>query len=223
MLLFAGLGIWQLDRAAEKRSTLAEFEGRGTTEINLNHCADERSASSGYRAVGRGRYLNATILLENQLHRGRAGYLVYTAFGLDGCVGSVLVNRGWIGANADRNRTPDVVIPASPQRVSGRLSLPPTAGLYLAGVDLVEHLAQGKWRVQGVDFVGLTASLGREFRPITLLLDDDVQHGFIRDWILPASDETRHFGYAFQWFALALTLLIVTTFLTVRNIRARPL
>lgn len=220
-LLFSGLGLWQLDRAAEKRSVLAEFESRATTEINLNRCDDERGFLWGHRAVGKGRYLNATILLENQLQRGRAGYLVYTVFELDGCDGSVLVNRGWIGASADRNRIPDIVIPASTQWVGGRLSLPPTAGLRLAGSEIIEHLAKGKWRAQSIEFVNLTSLLGHELRPITLLLDDDAQHGFVRDWVSPASDEVRHLGYAFQWFAIAFTLLIVAIFLTVRNIRGR--
>ena len=219
---FSGLGLWQLDRAAEKRLVVGKFESRASTELNLNRCDDERGVLPGYRAVGRGRYSDTTILLENQLHRGRAGYLVYTAFEFDGCDRSLLINRGWIGTTADRNRIPDVDIPGSPQLVSGRLSLPPTVGLRLSGSEIVEHLEKEKWRVQSVEFVKLTSLLSHELRPITLLLDDDAQHGFIRDWVPPANDEVRHLGYAFQWFALAITLLIVSIFLTVRNLRGTP-
>ena len=216
---FIALGVWQLDRAAQKRAVLADFESRGNApSLDLNQTAlDGAAAAAGYRAAAAGRYLNATILLDNQLHRGRAGYQVYTALALDGRNESVLVNRGWIGMQADRRRAPEFVTPVISQQLHGRLSQPPQAGLRLKHSDMIELLADGMWRVQAIDFGALTATLGMKFLPITVLLDSDAPHGFVRAWKPPGSDEARHLGYAFQWFALALTVMVVTVVVALRK------
>ena len=220
--LFAGLGLWQLDRAAQKRAMFAEFERRvNTPKVDLNQPGvDHGAALAGRRAAAAGHYSGTTILLDNQMHRGRAGYLVYTAFELNGHKQSVLVNRGWIRAGADRGRAPELATPTANQRLEGRLSPPPQAGLRLKGGDVIERLADGMWRVQAIDFVGLTATVGVELLPITVLLDDEAPYGFVRAWTPPGSDETRHLGYVFQWFALALTVVVVTVVLTLRSGKA---
>ena len=73
-VLFAALGMWQLDRAAQKRLMFAEFERRGNApEVDLNQAhVDHSAALAGHRAAAAGRYRDATILLDNQVHRGRA-------------------------------------------------------------------------------------------------------------------------------------------------------
>ena len=221
-VLFAALGMWQLDRAAQKRVMFAEFERRGNApEVDLNQAGVHHSAAlAGHRAAAAGRYRDATILLDNQVHRGRAGYLVYTAFELNGRKQGVLVNRGWIRAGADRSRAPELPTPTESQRLDGRLSPPPQGGLLLKGSDVIERLADGMWRVQGIDFAALTATVGLELLPMTVLLDGDAPYGFVRDWTPPGSDETRHLGYAFQWFAMAVTVVIVTVVLTLRSGKA---
>ncbi len=221
--LFVVLGMWQLNRAADKRAVFAEFESRGNAaQVNLNHTGvGENAASAGYRAAATGRYRGITILLDNQIHQGRAGYLVYTALKLDGRNESVLINRGWVSADANRSHAPEIATPTLEQRLAGRLSPPPTRGLRLRGDDLIERLGDGIWRVQAVDFAALTATLGVELMPITVLLDGDAPDGFVRTWKPPGSNETRHLGYAFQWFALALTVMVVTVVVALRRGR-RP-
>ena len=220
--LFIALGLWQLDRAAQKSTTFAEFERRGNApKVDLNQRGfDDATELLGYRSVASGHYLGTTVLLDNQMHQGRAGYLVYTAFRLDGRPQSVLVNRGWINAGADRSRAPEFATPIISQRLEGRLSLPPQRGLRLKGSDLVELLANGTWRVQGIDFTALTASIGTELLPVTVLLDDNSPDGFVRAWTPPGMGESRHLGYAFQWFALAITVMVVTLILTLRRGKA---
>lgn len=220
--LFIALGMWQLDRAAHKRATFAEFENRGNAPpVDLNQAGVNDGAElAGYRAAAAGQYHEATILLDNQLHRGRAGYLVFTAFALDGRKESVLVNRGWIRAEPDRSHVPELTTPTLSQRLGGRLSPPPPRGLRLRGGDLIERLTDGMWRVQGIDYAALTAIVGIELLPITVLLDGDAPDGFVRAWMPPGSDETRHLGYAFQWFAMAVAVVIVTVVVAVRRGKA---
>ena len=209
--LFTALGFWQLDRAAQKRSTFAEFEQRGhAAKVDLN--VDD--GASGHRATAAGRYVGATILLDNQVHRGRAGYLVYSVFALDGRNQKVLINRGWITPGSDRSRAPEFATPIVDQQLEGRLNLPPQAGLRIAGSDMIERLGADLWRVQAIDFSALSTAVGGELLPTTMLLNDDAPYGFVRAWTPPASDENRHLGYAFQWFALAVTVVVVTVVLT---------
>ena len=217
--LLIALGMWQLQRAAEKRTMLAEFERRGVAAIvDLNRSAtDDAGTLAGYGAAATGHYLDFNILLDNQLHQGRAGYLVYTLFALDGGKPSILVNRGWIGAAADRSRVPRFDTPTMSQRLEGRLSRPPATGLRFEGSELIEHLADDVWRVQNIDFPGLSTSLGEDLLAITMLLDADAPAGFVRNWMPPGSDEARHLGYAFQWFAMALAVMVIAVVITLRS------
>jgi len=218
-VLFAMLGMWQLDRAAQKRATFAEFEQRGrAAQVDLNQPGVADSvALNGYRAVAAGHYPGATILFDNQMHRGRAGYLVYSVFKLDGRHESVLVNRGWLKAAADRSVVPELAAPAAGKQLEGRLNLPPHVGLRFEGGDMIEHLAADLWRVQSIDFTDLTTTVGVDLLPITVMLNSDTPDHFVRSWTSPGSDETRHLGYAFQWFALAVTVVVVTVALTLRS------
>jgi len=73
--LFTVLGLWQLDRAGQKRTSFEEFESRGVAaKIDLNHINAADSANlSGYRATVNGQYRDTNIILDNQIHQGRAG------------------------------------------------------------------------------------------------------------------------------------------------------
>lgn len=217
--LFTVLGLWQLDRAGQKRTSFEEFESRGVAaKIDLNHINAADSANlSGYRATVNGQYRDTNIILDNQIHQGRAGYLVYTVFEPDGGDQRILVNRGWLRADSERSHSPEFNTPASSQRLEGRLKQPPQTGLRFEGSDLIERMTDNMWRVQVIDFAVLAAELDVELFPITLLLGDDGGDGFVREWTPPGSDEARHLGYAFQWFAMAMTVVVVAAILMLRS------
>jgi len=221
--LFLSLGTWQLDRAEEKRSSFAEFERRGSlTEVNLNLTSvSDADTLSGYQAVVTGHYLGPTILLDNQMYQSRAGYLVYSMFQIDGRKQVLLVSRGWVNAEPDRRQIPAFDTSNAHQRLQGRLRQPPISGLQLQGSKLIEQMSGDSWRVQMIDFASLGVGLGGEFLPITLQLENPTTEGFIRDWTPPGIDESRHVGYAFQWFALAATVLIVSLIVMLRNGKTR--
>jgi len=221
--LFTSLGMWQLDRAEQKHDALVEFESRGlATQVNLNQSiVGDSSALEGYRATATGHYISANILLDNQLHQGRAGYLVYSVFELDGRSRSILINHGWIPARADRQPAHEFKTAIGNMRLEGRLSKPPAMGLRLTGSDLIERLADNSWRVQAIDFTELSNSLGEDLLFVTLQLEDAVPAGFVRTWTSPASDEARHWGYAFQWFAMAVAVMVIAAIIMLRSGRTR--
>ena len=220
--IFVNLGNWQLERGEGKRAALARFEDHARSPAFdlegiekskiLDKVGQSAFANGGYR-------LDTVTILDNQLLGGRTGYLVYTAYRIGQTDRHVLVNRGWVEANPDRYQLPEIAAnPLSPH-VTGRLSAPPSEGIRLAGADMIESMGQGIWRVQKIDFDALSSSFGLDLLPVSLLLDNGMPGGFIRNWRPPGLDATRHFGYAFQWFALALAVALISVGLFVRSMK----
>jgi surfeit locus 1 family protein len=92
--------------------------------------------------------------------------------------------------------------------------------LRFEGSELIERMTDDMWRVQHIDFPGLVTSLGEDLLVITLLLDNDAPAGFIRAWTPPGSDEARNLGYAFQWFAMALAVMVIAVVITLRSYKS---
>ena len=220
--IFVNLGNWQLERAAGKREALARFEGHAKSPpVDLEGIERSKIMSRvGQLAFANGGYRRDTVaILDNQSLGGRTGYLVYTAYRIGQTDRHILVNRGWVEADANRYQLPKIVTnPLSPN-VTGRLSTPPSEGIRLAGADRIESMGQGILRVQNIDFDALSSALDIDLLPISLLLDNEMPGGFIRNWQPPGLDATRHFGYAFQWFALALAVALISVGLFVRSMK----
>jgi surfeit locus 1 family protein len=226
--LTARLGFWQLDRASQKLQREQALEQRQA----LPPLTDEQLPSSAaaaepqqWRHVDlRGRWLPAyTIYLENRPMRGRAGFVVVTPLSLsDGT--AVLVQRGWLARDpADRTRVAEPPTPTNEQRVLGRLTLSPSR--------LYEFDAAVTGRIrQNVEIDAYAKESGLRLKPWAVLMVDApagaVQQanpdGLLREWPQPAADVHKHYGYAFQWFALAaLTFCLYVWFQIVRPWRSR--
>jgi cytochrome oxidase assembly protein ShyY1 len=52
----------------------------------------------------------------------------------------------------------------------------------------------------------IAAVLGRDVQPFVVLLDPEDPHGFLRHWVPEEMGPAKHFGYAFQWFAMGIVL-----------------
>ncbi len=198
--LMVQLGNWQLHRAAEKTALQARLDAFGTALPLAAHGGD--AMGEEWRPVwldGRWRARD-TIFLDNRTHAGRAGYHVLTPLRLDDGSGWVLVNRGWIAADADRSRLPPVVTDdAAPQHIEGRLrrveSDPFTLGDAAAA-------RQGRvW--QTPDLARYRADTGLAVAPWMVQQTSAAADGLARDWPRPDAGIERHHGYAFQWYALA--------------------
>lgn len=218
--LFISLGNWQLGRATEKSVALTLFENRAASPtIQLDRIdIATLTFKVGHSALTIGTYRpGTTVLLDNQSLGGRIGYLVYTAYRIGETANHILVNRGWIEARADPRRLPEIgPTPTSPM-VKGRLSAPPAEGIRLQGAETIEPMGTGIWRVQHINFDSLAKHFGLDLVPVTLLLNNDMPNGFVRNWLPPGADQAKHLGYAFQWFALALALVVISVGLFVRS------
>jgi surfeit locus 1 family protein len=54
-----------------------------------------------------------------------------------------------------------------------------------------------------------------------ILQQDDVNDGLVRKWARPDSGSAKNWGYAFQWFAMALAVLIIYLVLSVKRERSK--
>ncbi|HEY6134618.1 MAG TPA: SURF1 family protein [Rubrivivax sp.] len=215
----ARLGVWQLDRAAQKTALQFAIDSRRDmpplAAAELARSPGDAAAQLHRRIVVEGTWRREfTVYLDNRQMQGRPGFFVVTPLHLpDGT--AVLVQRGWQPRDAmERSRVIEPATPAGVVRVSGRIA-PPPARLYE-----FDGAASGAIR-QNLDLDAFAREIRLQLRPVSLLQADDGApggaDGLRRDWLQPASGVDKHHGYAFQWFALsALTIGLYVWFQILR-------
>lgn len=180
------LGNWQSGRADAKRAAAAKTE----------------------RVVVRGEFLGGqTVLLDNKLRHGRAGYEVITPLRLNAAT-HVLVNRGWIEAGPSREALPVVRTPSKEVTVEG-IALARLPRAMEAGT-----AARGKLR-QNLDIQDYAAETGLALEPRVIEQHSAADDGLLREWPRPDAGVEKHASYALQWYSLAglaLALAIVLSF-----------
>ena len=209
--LTARLGLWQLDRAAQKTALQQALQQqRALPSLQQAQLAREPGALAAqlHRSVQlQGRWLpEHTVYLENRQMKGQPGFYAVTPLQLsDGS--AVLVQRGWVPRDLlDRTR---VVAPPPPEgvvQVLGRIA-PGPARLYE-----FNGAASGPIR-QNLDVLSYARETGLALRPLSLVQEDDaaaaspMSDGLQRKWPQPATGVEKHHGYAFQWFALCALII----------------
>lgn len=221
---FASLGRWQVGRMHEKQALLEQVEHTlaARQARPLARAADVDAHEAFDWASGHGHFVDApAVLLDNQMREGRAGVRAYRVFLPDQePVTPLLVELGWLPLDSQRT-LPSIEQPQGNLGVSGLLAPPPSAGLLNA-----EAQAQpdGSLLATTLDPQALAATLGQPgLAPRVLKLDPALPIGYERDLdVLPNTlPPEKHLGYAVQWFALALTVLLTAVFLSWRALRRR--
>jgi surfeit locus 1 family protein len=209
--LLLSLGTWQLNRAQEKRGFLEQQAYSQTADVlTLSTEMVNRTEELRYRKLTvSGHYdVKQQFLIDNQISEGKAGYFVLTPFILKDENKAILVNRGWIPANQDRTRLPDVFMTSDANIITGRANHFPSVGIKLAGAEIPTDTSPSV--VQIVDSQVLEKKLGYPLFNFQLELNKTLPNGFKREWhtttlMLPE----QHTAYATQWFALAFTLTVL--------------
>jgi len=205
-LVTARLGVWQLDRAAQKEALQAAITARAALPVlrggsALAEAPADAAAQEHRRAQVEGTWLpSLTVHLDNRQMDGRPGFFVLTPLALaDGT--ALLVQRGWRPRDfEDRTRLAPLRTPAGIVTMEGRLARG-VARLY--GFEGAES---GPIR-QNLELPSFATETGLRLRPLVLLQTSPADDGLRRDWPLPAVDVHKHYGYAFQWFALCALIL----------------
>lgn len=221
--LFVFLGFWQLDRAEYKRTLFAEFETRqsnGAISLDQDKIKQLKKEDILWQSVNiTGQFLEQyQILLDNQVEQGQAGYYVYTPFKIEGSEQVVLINRGWLPIGNNRQTSPEIVTTNNIVDITGVIKNVPKTGMLLKEA-LPETLGDTVYRVQRINIEELQNLTGTSLLPYIVRLSADSGHGYRRQWHAPGSGESRHLGYAFQWFAFATVLLVIYLLLNVKKIK----
>lgn len=212
--LGAVLGNWQLGRAAEKRA-MQELYERRTHEAPVAVPGTPAAAEElELRKVEvRGRFdATRAVYIDNRMHRGTPGFHVIMPLAIGGGPLYVLVNRGWVAAEPGRRAAPRVATPEGEVTVTGTATVP--SGRHL---ELSTKVAEGNiW--QNLVLERYRQATGLAVQPVVILQESALDDGLVRDWPPPEFGIHKHYGYAFQWFALSATAIV---FYVVTRVRKR--
>jgi len=213
LVLTVWLGNWQSGRAETKRALQARYDvAMRETPIHVGNTLLDRDSALHRRLEVRGVFEDAwTILLDNRVHEGVAGYHVLTPLRIDGGQSAILVNRGWMPAGHSRDQ---VALPPTPH---GEVSLEGMAvDPHSRYFELAHTPPQGRvW--QNLDFERYAASYGGTLQPVLLLQTSQAEDGLLRNWPRPDSGVSMHVSYAFQWYSLAITLAVLWLVLNLKR------
>ncbi|MDC1332832.1 SURF1 family protein [Gammaproteobacteria bacterium] len=200
VIVFVFLGVWQIERAAHKEGLLQAFNAeQESPPIRLTSQSPDWS-----RVFVDGIFDSSRqILIDNQIHKGKVGYKIFTPFRFDDNK-IVLVDRGWIAQGQSRSDLPQLNILEKKSRIIATVTSPEQG--VLAGSELLTN----EWpRVSQTKAIEVIASAFKEpILDIVLVLDPGSSQitEFIQ--IKPfAITPVKHYGYAMQWFTMSIVLL----------------
>lgn len=216
-ILLIKLGFWQLERAQEKlklkqlhaqnqQVTLSSFpKGDIDERFNQQHIAVSGDLLHQY-----------TWLVDNQVKNGKVGYEVLVALALPNEQRLAIVNLGWVAAPATRDQLPRLKEWAGTRDFTGQLHVPVANPYTIASVDTND------WpkRIAQVDISMAQQHSSLKLFGAVLRLSQGSAVGYDKTWRWSNKMTVdKHNGYAFQWFALAATLLILSTYFGYQRIK----
>ncbi len=215
LALMVSLGNWQMGRAEEKLARQAQFDARQAVTLVLPGRLVGVQEYEWARISVRGEFVaQQTVLLDNKIVHGRAGYQVVTPLRLEGGKLSLLVNRGWIAAGPRREVLPDIKTPAGPQQIEG-IAVVPTARFVELGKDAGKAEQGRVW--QNLTIERFRVFSGLELQPLVMQQTSDTGDGLERAWEPPNLGADKHRSYALQWYSMAVLILVLYVALNIRK------
>ena len=212
------LGVWQLSRGHEKEALHAAIIAR-QAQAALDTVAvlkDKTVFTQLHQGVRlEGQWLpQYTVYLENRPMQGRSGFIVLTPLQLDKHT-TVLVQRGWIPRHQqDRTLLAPIETPQGQVHVKGRIALGPSEVMDLGdktnaivNTTTAQTARQSPIR-QNLNLADYSHETGLSLVGTVLQTDANAE-GLQRNWPEITAGVEKHWGYAFQWFALAVVQLLL--------------
>jgi surfeit locus 1 family protein len=218
MAICIKLGSWQYIKAQNKIALQQKME-QGLVEqaVRLPAAVQDVEAWRYKRVVFEGVYEpKYQILLDNRVNDNVVGYHVLTPMKIEGSQTYVLVNRGWIAGNLNRE-VPAVDTPTGKQALEGDIVFP-LKKVFTLEAPLVKD---GPWQMvwQHINMQRYKETVPFAVEPyVVRLAADSGGGGFARNWPIPKDRITVHLGYAYQWFGFALTLLVIYIVLNLKRV-----
>lgn len=214
-VLTLSLGNWQSGRADAKRELQARYDAaEREAPIHVGgELLDHESVLYRKLEVEGGFDDTHTILIDNRVLNGVAGYHVLTPLRIHGGPLAILVNRGWVATGRMRDQLPVPPTPPGVVRLEGMAVDPHTRYFELA-----ETAPHGRvW--QNLDFERYATATRLQLQPVLLLQTSEQADGLRRNWPRPDTGVDTHVSYAFQWYSLAATLAALWLIINMKRCR----
>ena len=209
--LFCVLGIWQLQRAAEKRDIAETINARSeAAALDLTGPVERAANELEYQQVRvRGEFVpRGQLLIDNIMSASQPGYHVITPFKISGSDWSILVNRGWVAQGVSRQQYPEVDVPGGEISLQGIIRSPsPLPFVDSTAVPLDESENFNLWLYLDLDRYRQESSL--QLLPFAMLQYSNTGDSLLRKWPPYKAKTAMHLGYALQWFGLALVVCLM--------------
>ncbi len=211
---FMRLGIWQLDRAAEKveAQQALQMESRDTAEpiedIPAGHLHPANPELQNRHVALRGEFVNdRSILLLAEFFEGQIGYGVVTPFRLRSNNQLILVSRGWTTGILPPDTEPLL------QPVSGAVEV--TAQIHVAAENariIPSQIDATVWplRMRSLEIDVISEILDEPLFPFEVRLTADQPGSLVRHWPAVNADVNQNLSYAIQWFSLAIIIIFLS-------------
>ena len=194
------LGIWQIDRGYAKKALENTFSQRQSLPVETN--PGELNQNLYYRNIQiSGNFGKKTFFVDNKILNGKAGYVVFLPFTLASGE-KLIVSRGWV-ESFQRDSLPEVSLPQKVLKIDGMIR-PFSKDFVLE--EQAKQIANN-FIIQGLDKELMENLIEVKLLPYVFELSALSQFSLEPIWQPTSLKSTRHFGYAIQWFALALVVL----------------
>jgi len=204
--LLISLGLWQLDRADEKRAIEDQIAIANSDNVELVVSTELLKDKEYYHVLLQGAYVDdKQFIYDNQIVDQVSGYYVLTPFVLNGDSKTILINRGFIAWNGRRDKLADIGVEDEPTEVKVQISKP----VKRMELKAVEITAEFPVLIQAIDLDVMSAIASLDFISVVGLLSPEYENGFVRQWEPYTGSIERHVGYAIQWFLMAFVLAFI--------------
>ncbi|WP_041415784.1 SURF1 family protein [Shewanella halifaxensis] len=212
------LGFWQLERAQYKAHWQQQLTNRQAASVLsyrqlLNFPKDE--PLTGFKLKAAVTPISTDIfLLDNQVYKGKVGYLALQAVQVNESEPWLLVELGFIAASMDRAKLPSVTAITAPAMLEGRVyqkQLNPMSS---------ELMPEAGWpkRIQNLNIPQLSEQLNMPLAS-AVLQPSNLANSYSHPWQpIPLSSQ-KHHGYAVQWFSMAGVFALLMGYLLFRTLK----
>ncbi|TXT39784.1 MAG: surfeit locus 1 [Comamonadaceae bacterium] len=210
------LGAWQSgkgERLAQELAQRAERSQLGPSVVT-GQLLDGASAHDAPFTVVGTYEAEHQIFLDNRQENDQPGVHVITPLKIEGSETRILINRGWVGWTQGRSVLPVVATPTGRVQVTGLAAVPSTKKFFL----MPDHPEAPNKLWAKLDMARFQNLLGHPLQPVVLQqTGGDAPDTLVRHWPPPEDRVGKHRGYAFQWFGMALALVLFYLFACFRK------
>ena len=167
VFFLSSLGVWQLQRAEEKKQIQFENESRkSNAPLTFNFPISDPASLRYQRIRAQGTFISdKQFVLDNQILDHTVGYNILTPFKLANSTKIVLVDRGWVPLTDSRERLPNIEVDEDLRSLVGMVYVPFGKAYSLGEID--SGATTWPRLIQFLDFEALEARLGENLLPLT--------------------------------------------------------